>query len=683
MSTGKALPGEIASLNRVLSFAGRISQQIDCVYAMSMLQTPLKALQDRSGAARGRQGVPRMGNLSTGGTAAASAGPTLSLPPPQSPKRKREERLLAAPETTSAKWALSFDNVQSIPAMKAYISKARKSTLASLLALLHWKSDEPVKDLRATLEFILRHEVSLEWIQLAFVEHMWADMVEEIEQLDDVTFHVSCMDASSNPLDHHPDFDILRGMPADMGLASEATFDQATWSLLPKLKSTAVSPEEGVMRFNLQQIQVAAKLPNQLQNDHGEINAGEGVLSDVQVRENIAAQQKQIEQMNNMLQSLLQRPGAREEARVVVSEAFDEVNRGVRLITPVPLSKDALDLHRSKELDVENLIILSAELDPVTGERYSTFDPDQAQASLRDNMFYRYKHIPAAVLKQMEARNYDPPADVFSEAPDLDDEEIRIAGGKESAKVKKDEQLKGGQERHLNNMKPLLRGLSLVGSNWNSVDTAITNLSKLKVATNTNYMTVNEDNAKIISDVVATLQGVTARIVEESEVLSDGFIRSAHANAKLQKQRDDVTLQINSNIGNASLGKSEPKKASAWNSSSVVRADLAGKTIKEAAKDLMNREINHKKLGSDGKQEKSAAWKAKQKEKRDNRKKKKKSEQTAQRAAAAAQGQPDTDDPEPEERKGKGKGKGKDKGNGRGQPAAPAKPPAQIVDQDE
>ena len=155
MSTGKALPGEIASLNRVLSFAGRISQQIDCVYAMAMSQTPLKALQDRSGAVRGRQSVPRMGNLSTGGTAAASAGPTLSSPPPQSPKRKREERLLAAPETTSAKWALSFDNVQSIPAMKAYISKARKPTLAALLTLLHWKSDDPVKDLRATLEFIL------------------------------------------------------------------------------------------------------------------------------------------------------------------------------------------------------------------------------------------------------------------------------------------------------------------------------------------------------------------------------------------------------------------------------------------------------------------------------------------------------------------------------------------------
>ena len=74
MSTGKALPGEIASLNRVLSFAGRISQQIDCVYAMS-LQTPLKALQDRSGAVRGRQSVPRMGDLLTGGTAAAPAGP--------------------------------------------------------------------------------------------------------------------------------------------------------------------------------------------------------------------------------------------------------------------------------------------------------------------------------------------------------------------------------------------------------------------------------------------------------------------------------------------------------------------------------------------------------------------------------------------------------------------------------
>jgi hypothetical protein len=194
--------------------------------------------------------------------------------------------------------------------MKAYISKARKPTLAALLALLHWKSDDPVKDLRG----------SLEWIQLAFVEHMWADMVEEIERLDGVTFHVSCLDASSNPLDHHPDFDILRGMSSDMGLASEATFDQATWSLLPKLKSTAASPEEGVMRFNLQQIQVAARLPNQLQNDLGEINPGEGVLSDVHVRENIAAQQKQIEQMNNMLQSLLQRPGAREEARVVVSE---------------------------------------------------------------------------------------------------------------------------------------------------------------------------------------------------------------------------------------------------------------------------------------------------------------------------------------------------------------------------
>lgn len=247
-----------------------------------------------------------MGDLLTGGTAVAPAGPSLSLPPPQSPKRKRDERMLDAPDTTSAKWALSFDNVQSIQSLKAYISKARKPTLAAMLALLHWKSDDPVKDLRLTLEFILRHEVSLEWIQLAFVEHMWEDMVEEIEQLDGVTFHVSYLDASSDPLDHHPDFDILRGKPANMGLAPDAMFDRDTWSTLPKLKSTAVSHEEGVVRFKLQQIQVVARLPNQLQNDRGEILAGDGVLSDVSLRENVHAQEKQIEHMNLMLQSLLQ-----------------------------------------------------------------------------------------------------------------------------------------------------------------------------------------------------------------------------------------------------------------------------------------------------------------------------------------------------------------------------------------
>eukprot|EP01050_Picozoa_sp_SAG11_P014320 SAG11_NODE_1749_length_4320_cov_15.669983_4_plen_80_part_00 len=70
-----------------------------------------------------------------------------------------------------------------------------------------------------------------------------------------------------------------------------------------------------------------------------------------------------------------------------------EVNQGRRLLSTVPLSKEQVSEVRSHELDTENLMILSAELDPTTDERFNCFDADDAQGSLRHIVFERYRHV--------------------------------------------------------------------------------------------------------------------------------------------------------------------------------------------------------------------------------------------------------------------------------------------------
>eukprot|EP01050_Picozoa_sp_SAG11_P022420 SAG11_NODE_4240_length_1992_cov_1.222927_3_plen_136_part_00 len=81
----------------------------------------------------------------------------------------------------------------------------------------------------------------------------------------------------------------------------------------------------------------------------------------------------------NMLRSQL-------DAQVVAQRATDatlhEVNQGRRLLSNVRLTKEQESEIRSQELDIENFVLLSAEPNATTGERFNYFDASAPQESL-------------------------------------------------------------------------------------------------------------------------------------------------------------------------------------------------------------------------------------------------------------------------------------------------------------
>eukprot|EP01050_Picozoa_sp_SAG11_P030952 SAG11_NODE_9387_length_916_cov_11.019584_1_plen_175_part_10 len=174
--------------------------------------------------------------------------------------------------------------------------------------------------------------------------------------------------------------------------------------------------------------------------------------------------------------------------RVIAQRAIDEtlleVNQGRRLLSAVRLSKDQESELRSQELDIENLIVLSAEPDPVSGERFNCFDSSTPQASLRHIMFERYGSVKDATLKQVASRMPAPPDHVWSEPGSIFEEEKVLAakmGDKIGNKLlKQDEALERVQASNLTIAKPILRSLNLAGSNWSAAEQVRELLTQLK-----------------------------------------------------------------------------------------------------------------------------------------------------------------------------------------------------------
>eukprot|EP01050_Picozoa_sp_SAG11_P025929 SAG11_NODE_6029_length_1406_cov_1.275440_1_plen_135_part_00 len=81
------------------------------------------------------------------------------------------------------------------------------------------------------------------------------------------------------------------------------------------------------------------------------------------------ARQIQVESLVAEMNLLRSQPDVKVIAQRAIDETLLEVNQSRRLLSAVRLSKEQESELRSHELDVENLIVLSAEPDPVSGER--------------------------------------------------------------------------------------------------------------------------------------------------------------------------------------------------------------------------------------------------------------------------------------------------------------------------
>eukprot|EP01050_Picozoa_sp_SAG11_P037586 SAG11_NODE_14897_length_595_cov_3.818548_1_plen_137_part_00 len=125
----------------------------------------------------------------------------------------------------------------------------------------------------------------------------------------------------------------------------------------------------------------------------------------------------------NLLRS---QPDPREVAQRAIDATLLEVNQGRRLLSNVRLTKEQESEIRSQDLDVDNLVVLSAEPDPTSGERFNCFDASAPQESLRYIMFERYASVKDATVKQMSSRMPAPPDHIWSEPGRISEEELNV-----------------------------------------------------------------------------------------------------------------------------------------------------------------------------------------------------------------------------------------------------------------
>eukprot|EP01050_Picozoa_sp_SAG11_P018020 SAG11_NODE_2666_length_3114_cov_6.157877_4_plen_255_part_00 len=244
-------------------------------------------------------------------------------------------------------------------------------------------------------------------------------------------------------------------------------------------------------------------------------------------------------------------------------------------------------------------MILSAELDPVTGERFNCFDADDAQGSLTYIMFERYQSLKDATLKQMSSRMPTPPDNVWSQPGDLTDEEQVLANkmGQDGKKLlKQDEGLSKMQASNLTIAKPILRTLNLAGSNWNAAEQVRDLLGELKTVTSASLSADNAANAKISERIDTLMQQIIAREQDSIEIGSDCFTRVAMRIGAAQAKRADIVFKINACSADVKLEDTSKKTAANWTISSQKHVKLGGMSISEHAAETQKRLINAQKM---------------------------------------------------------------------------------------
>eukprot|EP01050_Picozoa_sp_SAG11_P009246 SAG11_NODE_856_length_6864_cov_12.741168_1_plen_472_part_00 len=459
---------------------------------------------------------------------------------------------------------------------------------------------------------------------------------------------------------------------------------------IPALEVTKVVAEAGFLRFKLTPSNaiVPVTMPHAtLAGPRGLVSTDEATRNaqlldqNREILENMKAQQIQVENLVAEMNMLRQQPDAREVAQRAIDATLHEVNQGRRLLSAVRLTKDQESEIRSQELDLENLVLLSAEPDATTGERFNCFDASAPQESLRHIMFERYATVTDATLKQMASRMPSPPDTVWSEPGSISEEEKVFASqmaDKVGAKLlKQDEGLAKVQASNLVIAKPILRTLNLACSNWSAAEQVRGLLGEFKSVTSGSVDVDNAANAKLAERIDLLMQQIIEREQDAIEVGSDCFTKVAMRIGAAQKKRKDIVFQIECGSEKVSLQDQSKKKASNWTISSQKDESLGGLTIAEHAAETQKRLIGVQKVRGPPKK-----WGKRQDQTWKKRKLEETSDDTTTRSAKKGKGKGDGKGKKGKNgKKGKTNTKGRQPKNEEGTPATQTKEQATVEDQ--
>ena len=507
-----------------------------------------------------------------------------------SPGSKRKTRQEPAASATEDLWGLDLQFLRSKTSLCAHVRAMRSAQLAEVEKQLSIDAAGHTLQTRKKhfLSFVNLH---YEWCVLAFLEYFWNDIASELSDLGK-QMHVSCI-YNGATITHHPNQNLLDDLPTNLlKMEKGQKITPSQFDSVPSLILTEVPPEAGLYTFTVKTSETISSQVIPYPTLQGAPEAtkyqatAELNIQNAQLMENQKKQHEMLEIMRAEINAIRSQPSAETIAMRVVDTAFNEVDLGKRLINPVPRGSEELAKLRSQEIDTENLFILSAEKHQDTGERFNAFDSKSAQDSLRYLTFSKYKTVSDATKKQMASREPKIPPEIASNPGSLSELETHIATSKlagGAALVKRDEQLKRQQIGQLKIMQPMLRQLSLSGSNWSSIEQALDLLSKFESVSSADTESGNRRNAATAEKIAKLLQVVVERTKETIEVTSDNFNSMAFKTCAAQKQRDEIVHQIQCGSKNAKLEDYTKHTASDWIMSAYPRAEFDGKTLAEIA----------------------------------------------------------------------------------------------------
>jgi hypothetical protein len=605
-------------------------------------------------------------------------------------KTKKRQQLQLASGTVGIEdaWNLDLSFLDTPHSLKAFINKTRSTQLHEIENWLSISSDftMPVRK----KNFLLFMKENFEWVVLAFMQYFWTDVTAEIQALGR-RMHTTCV-SNGAPITSHPNRQLLDELPTHlMGLAAGDKIPASKFNSVPKLLMQTVPPSQGRHLFTLDTSNKIPAVPIPHSNlssaptaTQGSNTAGVELASqNQQMMDNIRAQQVMLETLRKEIEGIRAQPTAESVAQRVVDDALDDVNRGKRLINSVPRSKEDLAKLRSKDIDIENLFVLSAETHPDTGERFNMFEPQAAQDSIRYFTFGKYKNVSDAVKKQMASRTPKIPPEIFSNPGHLSEEDIfvaktEMAGG--AALLKQDEALTRQQISKLNIMQPVLRQLSLLGSNWRAVEQTMELIQELETVTSVDIVSANARNTALVKRACLLMQQVMDRTHEGIEVSSDNYCNLAMSVSSVQKSRDDIAHKIQSGSKDAKLEDHSKTTAADWCISTYKRPEFDGQSIQELSAITNRRIASVQKIAPKGpkaNQKKpkwtKAQWSTWNKEKNSRKQQKRGRDGEYGKADPEPEQEPATSTtPDGKGKGGKGKGgkgkggKGKGKGKGKG-----------------
>eukprot|EP01050_Picozoa_sp_SAG11_P010033 SAG11_NODE_986_length_6284_cov_72.758771_3_plen_218_part_00 len=183
--------------------------------------------------------------------------------------------------------------------------------------------------------------------------------------------------------------------------------------------------------------------------------------------------------------------------------------------------------------------------------------------------------------------------EIFSNPGHLSEEDIfvaktEMAGG--AALLKQDEALTRQQISKLNIMQPVLRQLSLLGSNWRAVEQTMELIQELETVTSGDIVSANARNTALVKRACLLMQQVMDRTHEGIEVSSDNYCNLAMSVSAVQKSRDDIAHKIQSGSKDAKLEDHSKTTAADWCISTYKRPEFDGQSIQELSA-ITNRRI--------------------------------------------------------------------------------------------